>query len=252
MTQNCPQPPTLTLLIPVYEEKENILHFIEKVVELVTVPFKALIIYDREDDTTLVYQDRIESRYPHIRFVKNLYKPGVVTAFRTGFKLAETEYIVPIMADLSDDPAQINEMVALIQNDFDLVVCSRYMAGGAKIGGPPFKGFLSRVANKSLHALSGIPTHDFSNAFIMYRSEVVKSLRVESSGGFEITMEIIAKAFRRGLRITEIPTVNYDRAGGLSKFQTIRWMGKYLNWYLYILYYATLKRLGIRIQPQRH
>ena len=78
------------------------------------------------------------------------------------------------MADLSDDLNDINAMYQLIEKrDFDVVCGSRYMRGGRQIGGPPLKSLISRTAGLSLHFLTGIPTHDATNNFKMYRGSFI-------------------------------------------------------------------------------
>lgn len=239
-----PAPPgaMVTLVIPVYHEEHNILPLFEEIRQVVALPYTALVIYDDEDDPTLVHRAAL-SADPAIRFVRNIHGSGVVGAFKTGFELARTPYIIPIMCDLSDMPETVNRLYAKIQEGYDLVVASRYAPGGRKIGGPKIKLLLSRAANLSLHKISKIPTHDMTNAFIIYRKEVLDDIRIDTVGGFEITMEIIAKAYILGYRITEVPTINRDRSTGNSKFRLLQWISRYMYWYLYILRYKVLNRL---------
>jgi dolichol-phosphate mannosyltransferase len=109
------------------------------------------------------------------------------------------------------------------------------MKGGKQLGGPKFKGTLSRMAGLSLHYLTGIPTHDISNSFKMYTSRVIKSIQIESSGGFELGMEIVCKAFLAGFKITEVPSVWRDRSAGQSRFKLWKWLPHYLRWYFFTL-----------------
>ena len=239
-----PQPaqPSVTLVIPVYHEEHNILPLFEEIRQVVALPYVALVIYDDDADPTLAHRDVLCSD-PAIRFVKNIHGKGVVNAFKTGFDMARTPFIIPIMCDLSDMPETVNRLFAKIQEGYDLVVASRYAPGGQKIGGPKIKLLLSRLANRSLHKISKIPTHDMTNAFIIYRKEVLDDIKIETVGGFEITMEIIAKAYILGYRIAEVPTINRDRSTGTSKFRLMQWMSRYLYWYGYILRYKVLFRL---------
>jgi glycosyltransferase involved in cell wall biosynthesis len=243
--------PVLTLVVPVYEEEENIIPFLREVAERISVPHRVLIIYDDEHDSTLNQAARANDTHPNMSFVKNIYGRGVINAFKTGFALADTEYIVPIMADLSDTPETVSAMYRKIQEGYDLVVASRYVRGGAKIGGPALKAILSRLANLSLHFLAGIPTHDLTNAFVIYRKEILNGITIQSKGGFEITMELIAKAFVLGCKITEVPTVNRDRQAGTSKFQLIRWIFQYVRWYFFILVAALARRLASAVSVQK-
>ena len=234
--------PEITLIIPVYEEEHNIVPFMEEVKNSISPSYLALIIYDHDHDSTLNKVAELTHNDTNILFVKNMFGTGIINAFKTGFALAETKFIVPIMADLSDMPETVNIMHEKIQQGYDLVIASRYIRDGAKIGGSKIKHVLSFLANKSLHCLTGIPTHDFTNAFIMYRKKVLDNIEITSTGGFEITMEIIAKAYVRGYAITEVPTINRDRNAGNSKFALCKWIFNYLYWYFYILLYSVRKR----------
>ena len=233
----------ITLIIPVYDEEKNIVDLFVEIDKKIEHPHKALIIYDRDDDTTLKNKDTLVNQYQNIQFVKNEFGHGVIDAFKTGFQMADTKYIVPIMADLSDMPETVNKMYDKIKEGYDLVVASRYVAGGAKVGGPVIKYILSKIANLSLHYLTGIPTHDMTNAFIMYRKHVVDGIEITSTGGFELTMEIMAKAYVQGHNITEVPTINRDRKAGKSQFKLLAWIFKYLYWYFYLLRKTAMKSL---------
>jgi hypothetical protein len=137
------------------------------------------------------------------------------------------------MADCSDDVEQIDLMLEKYYEGADVVAGSRYMKGGKLIGGPPFKQFLSRMSGLSLHWLRGFPTHDATNAFKIYDGEMVRSFSIESSGGFELNLELTVKAFLAGNVITEVPVSWRDRSAGKSKFKLWRWLPKYLRWYFY-------------------
>lgn len=240
----------ITLIVPVHEEESNIVQLFTEIDEKIEYPHQVLIIYDHDHDSTLNKKAELEQRYPNIRFIRNAHGRGIINAFKTGFENANTEYLVPIMADLSDMPETVNHMYGKIKEGADLVIASRYIEGGAKIGGPALKRVLSRLGNYSLQKLSGMPVHDMTNAFIMYRRKVIDNIEIESTGGFEITMEIIAKAYFNGARISEVPTVNRDRIGGVSKFKLMAWIVKYLYWYVYVLYHATAKKISSVFSPR--
>jgi len=114
------------------------------------------------------------------------------------------------------------------------VVCgSRYMKGGRQTGGPLLKRLLSRTAGLTLNLLAGVPTKDVTNSFKMYRTAFLQSLTFESTGGFEIGMEAVVKAYVAGGRIAEVPSVWTDRIEGESRFRLWKWLPNYLRWYLY-------------------
>ena len=115
------------------------------------------------------------------------------------------------------------------------------MPGGEQIGGPWLKGKLSRIAGRSLR-LAGLPTCDPTNSFKLYRTERLRQLALESAGGFEINLEIVAKAWRAGWRITEVPSRWVDRTAGQSNFKLWRWLPRYLRWYGHALAGLTTSR----------
>jgi dolichol-phosphate mannosyltransferase len=140
-----------------------------------------------------------------------------------------------VMADLSDDLSIVKRMLTLYRRGYRIVCASRYMRGGRQLGGPPLKRFLSRAAGLSLRALTRFPTHDATNNFRLYDAALVNELGIESTGGFELALELTAKAFRRGVKIAEVPTTWRDRTAGESQFQLFKWLPRYLFWYGYAL-----------------
>ena len=116
-----------------------------------------------------------------------------------------------------------------------VAAASRYMRGGRQVGGPRLKGLVSRTAGLSLNLLARVGTHDATNSFKAYSRAFVESVGVESDAGFEIGIEMVAKARRRGERVAEIPTVWLDRTTGQSNFKVREWIPRYLHWYLFAL-----------------
>lgn len=228
----------LRIIIPVYNEGEIIRSTLDECISKVHVPHQICIVYDFvEDNTVPIVQDYIDelNHSSEISLLFNDYGHGAHNAIRKGIDTATTDYILVTMGDLSDDMQTINEMYAKMESGYDLVCGSRYMKGGQQIGGGIIKIFLSRMAGLSLHLLTGIPTRDISNNFKMYRRSFVQSIQIESTGGFEIGLEILVKAWLTGIRITEVPTTWRDRTVGQSNFKMFRWLPKYLRWYLIAL-----------------
>jgi hypothetical protein len=139
------------------------------------------------------------------------------------------------MADLSDDLADVPAMLDLYRQGYRVVCASRYMPGGKQIGGPPLKRFLSRAAGLSLRWMTGFPTHDATNNFRLYDAALVNEMGIESEKGFEIALELTAKAFARREPIAQIPTTWRDRTAGESRFRLWKWLPCYLRWYRYAL-----------------
>jgi hypothetical protein len=156
-----------------------------------------------------------------------------VGALKTGFKAVAEPAALLTMGDLSDDLSDVDKMYDMLSHKgYDLVCGSRYIKGGKQIGGPPLKGFFSRMIGLTLPLLIGIPSHDLSNSFKLYRKSLLDAIKLESDGGFEIGMEITVKAYLMGHKIGEIPTIWRDRAQGRSNFKLWQWAPKYIRWYL--------------------
>jgi len=225
----------IQVIIPVYNEADNILHTLGELREKVRTEYDILIIYDFDGDNTLPVVNAYiaEQGCDNIRLIRNRYGNGVLNAIKTGFESCTDGVALVVMADTSDDIAIIDAMLEKINEGYDLVCGSRYMKGGRQVGGPLLKKLMTRTAGVSLHLLTGIPTHDVSNSFKMYRVSLLRDIHPESTGGFEIGMEILVKAFVRGYRITEIPSVWRNRVAGKSRFQITKWLPNYLHWYVY-------------------
>ena len=224
--------PRLSVVCPVYNEGENIAALVGRLEREVDLDLELIVVYDEDEDDTLPALAMLEPRFP-VRAVKNRLGRGALNAIKTGFAEARSEATLVVMADLSDDLSAVGRMYELLVRGADVVCGSRYMPGGRQIGGPLLKGLLSRAAGISLHYLAGVPTRDVTNSFKMYRTEFLRGLRFESSGGFEIGMEAVVKAYVAGRRIAEVPSTWTDRVAGASRFRLWRWLPRYLRWYLY-------------------
>jgi dolichol-phosphate mannosyltransferase len=224
----------LTIIIPVYNEGGNFLRLWAEISSQIRSQFRALVIYDfDEDDTVPAVQGIIAQGESRLKLVKNAIRPGVVGAILTGFNQVDDGPVLVVMADLSDDLKQVDSMLALYGQGYQVVVGSRYMKGGSIEGGPWLKQFLSRAAGITLHWLRGIPTHDATNAFKIYDRDMLRSFTIESQGGFELNLELTVKAFLRGYRIAEVPSTWRDRSHGESRFRLWGWLPHYLRWYFH-------------------
>ena len=237
---------SLHIAIPVYNEADNIVNVLDEIEVKVSTPHRISIIYDFDEDTTLPVVNKFiqELQVKCIALIKNHYGRGVLNAIKTGFDVATDGVILIVMADSSDDLSVVDVMFEKINHGSDIVCGSRYMKGGSQIGGPRFKNLLSRTAGISLCWITGLPTHDPTNSFKMYRKSALQNMVIESSGGFEIGMEIVVKAFLMGYKITEVPSTWRDRTAGISRFKLRKWLPKYIRWYSYAIT-GRLKNSGI-------
>jgi dolichol-phosphate mannosyltransferase len=226
--------PSLGIIIPVYNEGANIETTLLAIEQKIHTPHKIYIVYDFDQDNTLPVAKKMQEKGFPIGLLKNPVQ-GVASAIKTGLRKAPNDYLLITMADMSDDYSVTDRMCQLMSNGYDLVCGSRYMKGGKQIGGPRFKKILSRTAGVSLKYLTGLPTHDATNSFKLYRKSMIDNIDIQSENGFEIGMEITVKAYFTGYKITELPCTWTDRQVGTSRFRILKWMLKYLRWYFYAL-----------------
>jgi glycosyltransferase involved in cell wall biosynthesis len=226
---------TLTLIVPVYNEHENFARLVDEVERCIAPPFRMLVLYDFDEDSTLPVARRLAATRPWIVPTRNALGRGPANALRAGFLAAASGAALVVMADLSDDLAAVAEMRDRFAAGDRIVCASRYMRGGRQVSGPWLKGLMSRAAGLSLWWLAGFPTHDATNNFRLYDAALVNELGIESRRGFEIALELTAKAFARGERISEVPTTWTGRTAGESRFRVFEWLPCYLRWYWYAL-----------------
>lgn len=225
----------INIIIPVYNEGNNIHRVLNQIVEHVRYDYVVYIVYDNEDDTTVKPVKEFSINRDNILLLKNKYGKGGLNAIITGYSEVKDGVTLLVMADLTDEIHLINTMFERIEEGYDVVCGSRYMKGGKQVGGIFIKKILSRIAGVSLHYIINIPTHDISNSFKMYRTEIIKNFKHESTAGFEIIVELIIKSYLSGYKITEIPTTWTDIDDGNSQFQLFKWLKYYIHWYLYAI-----------------
>ena len=222
------------IIIPVYNEGGNIRETVKAIGDKISTTHKIYIVYDFDEDNTIpVVKEFIDKGFD-IKLLKNPVR-GVVNAIKTGLKEADEDYLLVTMADMSDDYSVVDDMYRLTAEGYDVVCGSRYMKGGKQVGGPLIKKTISRIAGISLWHLAGLPTHDATNSFKLYRKKMLNSMEIESDGGFEIGIEIVTKAHFSGYKVTEIPCTWTDREKGESRFRIIQWAPSYLKWYFFAL-----------------
>ena len=223
----------VTIVVPVYNEGDNIRQTLAELDAKVRVDAEVWLVYDRDDDTTVPPARELEGKTRlSFRLVRNKYGRGALNAIKTGLVDATDDFVVVTMADLCDPPEVINEMVAAAEREnADIVCASRYMKGGKQYGGPKFKGFLSHAAGLLLCWFARLPTHDPTNSFKLYRKSFLNTVTVESTGGFELGLELVVKAHLARRRIVEVPTTWRDRVAGKSNFKLWKWLPNYLKWF---------------------
>ncbi len=225
--------PQVSIVIPVYNEGEAIVACLNRILREVMLPSEVLIVHDMPEDTTVPYVLAVAARDPRVRPILNTYGRGPANAIRFGIDAAQAPVTVVTMADGCDDPRQVDDLARLVDRGVVVAAASRYMPGGQQVGGPRLKRLMSRWAGRTLHTFARVGTRDATNSFKAYNTEFVRTVGIESRTGFEIGLELTAKANRLRLPIAEIPTIWLDRQLGESRFDLGRFLPGYLRWYFF-------------------
>jgi len=222
-----------SVVIPVYNEGEALVPYLDAVLTAVSDPREILVVHDMEEDSTVAVAARYRDEGHPVRPVLNTYGRGPAYAIHYGLDTAEGDAVIVTMADGSDDATQIDALAALIAEGHVVAVASRYMKGGRQIGGPVVKRTLSRLAGVSLNLLARVGTNDATNSFKGYDPAFVRAVGVNSTAGFEVGIELVAKARRARKPVAEIPTTWHDRDEGESRFHLTAWIPRYLKWWFF-------------------
>jgi dolichol-phosphate mannosyltransferase len=241
MTQSSPI--ALSVVIPVYNEPDNLPLAVKALAQNIPVPHELVVVYDFDGDTTVLVARTLQAEYPQLCLEKNSVARGPSGALRAGFAKATAPLILVTMADLCDDVSQIPQMLELARNGADIVAPSRYCAGGQQQLKESLKVKAPRTAGRLIHFLAGLPTVDPTNSFKLYSARMLQDMRLSSTISFSVTLEIVAKAHCLGYRIVELPTVWRDRQHGKTTFKLGRSLVAYLPWLCVAMLRGRLMRL---------
>lgn len=223
--------PRVSIVVTVYNEGDSITECLDRIFEAVRLPCEVLVVYDAEDDSTAPASSAYAERDRRVKPTLNSYGRGPAFAIRYGIDHASAPVVVVTMADGCDDPSQIDALTKLVERGVVVAAASRYMRGGQQVGGPWLKSTLSRVAGRTLGIFGRVGTNDATNSFKAYDVDFVRRVGIESDAGFEVGLELVAKARRYRQPVAELPTIWLDRTFGVSNFKMAKWLPKYLRWY---------------------
>lgn len=222
----------LEIVIPVYNEGENILAVLESLQGQVHTPFRVLLCYDREDDTTLVAV-RGAPEFPFdVECVKNR-KTGAHGAVVTGFQQSTAPAVLVYPADDDYNAGRVDSMMDQFRAGYEIVAASRFMPGGCMKNCPWLKAILVRGSAFLLYHVARVPTHDATNGLRLFSRRVLQTIPIESTKGFTYSLELLAKCHRLGWKISEVPVEWYERKSGESRFRVLKWLPPYLVWFFY-------------------
>jgi dolichol-phosphate mannosyltransferase len=223
--------PRVCVVVPAYNEGEDVISVLDRLFESVRLPCEVLVVVDSADDSTVPVTEEYAQKEPRLRCLVNTYGRGPANAIRFGIDAASAPVVVVTMADGCDDARQIDELVRLVERGVAVAAASRYMPGGQQVGGPVLKGTLSRLAGRSLRTFAHVGTRDATNSFKAYSTDFVRQVGIDSRDGFEIGIELTAKAKRLRQPVAEVPTIWLDRQAGISNFNVAKWVPSYVRWY---------------------
>ncbi len=212
------------VIIPTYNEKENIENIIRAVMDL-EHGFNILIIDDGSPDGTAGIVKRLmETEFQNRLFiVERSGKLGLGTAYITGFKWAIEhgyDYVFEMDADFSHAPSDLPRLYAACSDQgYDLAIGSRYVSGVNVVNWPMGRVLMSYFASKYVHMITGLPIHDTTAGFKCYRRQVLETIELDKIHfkGYAFQIEMKFTAFKCGFKIKEVPVVFVNRELGTSK-----------------------------------
>lgn len=213
------------VIIPTYNEKENIEKIIRKVFSL-SHPFHILIVDDGSPDGTAQIVKSLRQEYPealHIQERKG--KMGLGTAYIHGFKWALNrpyEFIFEMDADFSHNPEDLIHLLNACKNGSDVAIGSRYIKGVNVVNWPMSRVLMSYFASAYVRLITRIKIQDATAGFICYRKEVLETIALDKIRfvGYAFQIEMKFTAIQYGFRVIEIPIIFTDRTEGTSKMST--------------------------------
>jgi len=233
----------LSVVIPAHNEVGNI----ENTIEVISAKLREenilheiLVINDNSQDKTEDILKSMLDKYPELHYVNNPPpNNGYGYAVRYGLEMFHGEFVAIMMADGSDSPDDLIQFYKKINEGFDCVFGSRFISGGRTVDYPWPKLFLNRIANLTIQLLFFIPYNDITNAFKMFRRNVVAGVQPLLSNHFNLTVELPLKAIVRRYKYAVVPNSWHNRKEGISKFN-INEMG---SRYIFIILYCYLEKL---------
>jgi len=236
----------LSVIIPAHNEAESIggtVAGVSGALRAANVPHEILVVNDHSCDRTAEVLTTLAGTVPELRWVENRgLGRGFGHAVRRGLESFAGDAACIVMADASDDPADIVQYYRKLQEGYECVFGSRFVRGSVVCGYPPHKLVLNRLANGFIKLLFGLPFSDVTNAFKCYRRNVIEGIQPLLACHFNLTVEMPLKAIVRGYSYAVIPINWRGRLRGVSKLR-IQEMG---SRYLFIVLYVWLEKLLAR------
>ena len=215
------EPTNVWLILPTYNEAENLERMVEAVRERLPASRRVLIVDDNSPDGTGEIADRLASAHSDVAVLHRERKLGLGPAYIAGFRraLAEgAELIIEMDADFSHDPAYLPQLLRAVE-DADLVIGSRYVPGGGVTEWGALRRLISRGGSAYSRAALGIDVRDLTGGFKCFRRRVLEAIDLDAinARGYAFQVETTYRAIQAGFRVLEVPIVFRDRREGSSK-----------------------------------
>ena len=211
------------VIIPTYNEKENIANILEAVFKL-DQGFHVLVIDDSSPDGTAAIVQSLQSKYPSQLFLEQRKgKSGLGTAYIHGFKWAIEKgyaYIFEMDADFSHNPKDLIRLYDACKHfGSDVAIGSRYVKGGGNVNWPRNRVLLSKGGSLYTRMITWMPVHDPTAGFVCYKKEVLETINLDQIQfvGYAFQIEMKFAAWKLGFKIKEVPIIFEDRRFGSSK-----------------------------------
>ena len=219
MTHDAPanQPPLISVVVPTYNERENLAVLVTAVLQAVgATPVELIVVDDASPDGTAQVAAEQASLDPRVRLVERSGKRGLASAVFDGAAEARGEWVCVMDADLSHDPEEIPSMLAKAEEGYDLVIGSRYVEGAAIVGKSVARQIAGYLLNLVARLTLQIRTRDVLTGFALCRRDLLTATPTHySAGGFKWLLEVLAT--QRSVRVYEWPIVFRERERGISK-----------------------------------
>ncbi len=214
------------VIIPTYNEKENITAIIEAVLALPR-DFDVLIIDDNSPDGTADIVKRLQRKHEgRLHLLERAGKQGLGTAYIAGFKWAlkhDYEFVFEMDADFSHNPDDLLKLYdACSKGGAHVAIGSRYVSGVNVVNWPMGRVLMSYYASRYVRTVTGMPINDATAGFVCYRREVLETLPLDNIRfkGYAFQIEMKFLAYKYGFRITEVPIIFVNRVLGTSKMSS--------------------------------
>jgi dolichol-phosphate mannosyltransferase len=213
--------PRVWVILPTYNEAENIEPLVAAVRERLPESRRVLIVDDNSPDGTGEIADRLASEHDDVAVLHRMVKEGLGPAYIAGFREAlagGADLVIEMDADFSHDPSYLPQLLRAV-GEADLVIGSRYVPGGGVTDWGPVRRFISRGGSAYARAMLGIDVRDLTGGFKCLRRRVLEGIDLDSiaSLGYAFQVEVTYRAVQAGFRVVEIPIVFRDRQEGNSK-----------------------------------